>query len=303
MKVWISHKAGLELIGDVPSEVTVEVFEPGGEYPSDPATVEFWVPTYLGKSSATRPLAEMTGLKVVQLLTAGAEVWIPVIPEGVVLCDAKGAHTGSTSEWALTAMLASLRKFPAHIRAQAQSRWAHEPGRTLAGKTVLIVGAGDIGTSIARKVEAFDAEPVLVARRERPGVHPVSALPELLPTADVVVLITPLTEETTGLVDARFLSQMRDGALLVNAARGPVVDTEALIAEVGTGRLHAALDVTDPEPLPEDSPLWAMPNVLVTPHVGGAVEGLLRSMYRVAGDQLRRYVAGEPLHNIVSDGY
>jgi len=303
MKAWISHKAGLELMGELPSEVTVEVFEPGGEYPSDPATLDFWAPTYLGRSAATRPLAVMTGLKVVQLLTAGAEVWIPVIPEGVTLCDAKGAHTGSTSEWVLTATLASLRKFPAYINAQAQSRWAHEPGRTLAGKKVLIVGAGDIGMSIARKVEAFDAEPVLVARRERPGVHPVSALPDLLPTADVVVMITPLTEATTGLVDARFLSRMQDGALLVNAARGKVVDTEALTAEVGTGRLHAALDVTDPEPLPEDSPLWGMPNVLVTPHVGGAIDGLLGNMYKVVGEQLRRYAAGEPLENVVSEGY
>lgn len=303
MKAWISHREGLDLMGHVPDNVEVEVFDPREGFPSDPATVDFWVPTYMGKESATRPLAAMTRLKVVQLLSAGAEVWIPVVGDHVTLCDGKGAHTGSTAEWAVGAMLASLRRFPALIRAQADRRWAPESGETLAGKRVLIVGAGDIGNAIASRVAAFDAEPVLVARRAREGVHDVSALETLLPQADVVVIMTPLTEATTGMVDAKFLSRMTDGALLVNASRGRVVDTEALVAEAATGRLNAALDVTDPEPLPTDHPLWSMPNVLITPHVGGNIKGALVNMYRVAGDQLRRFAAGEPLHNVVSDGY
>lgn len=303
MKAWISHPEGLDLLGPIPDGVDVEVFDPQRDYPSDPSTVDFWVPTYMGLDSATRPLADMTGLKVVQLLSAGAEVWVGAVPDHVTLCDGKGAHTGSTAEWAVAAVLASLRRFPSLVRAQAERRWAPEPGETLTGKRVLIVGAGDIGMAIARRVAAFDAEPVLVARRAREGVHGPAELDRLLPEADVVIIMTPLTEATIGMVDAGFLARMADGALLVNAARGRVVDTDALVAETSSGRLNAALDVTDPEPLPGDHPLWRLPNVLITPHVGGNIAGALGNMYRVAGEQLRRFASGEPLHNIVRDGY
>jgi phosphoglycerate dehydrogenase-like enzyme len=168
---------------------------------------------------------------------------------------------------------------------------------------VLIVGGGSIGTAIARRLAPFEVPVTLVARRGRPGVYAVSELPSLLPAADVVVLSVPLTEETTGMVDARFLAALPDGALVVNAARGPVVDTPALTAELATGRIGAALDVTDPEPLPADHPLWTMPNVLMTPHVAGSVRGLLPRAYRLVGEQVRRYVAGEPLVNVVVEGY
>jgi phosphoglycerate dehydrogenase-like enzyme len=168
---------------------------------------------------------------------------------------------------------------------------------------VLVVGAGSIGAAIARRLEPFEVSVTLVARRPRDGVHGVASLPELLPAADVVVLVVPLTQATTGLVDAAFLAAMADGALLVNAARGPVVDTGALTAELATGRIAAAVDVTDPEPLPAGHPLWDMPNFLLTPHVGGSVYGLLPRAYRLVGTQLRRYVAGERLDNVVIDGY
>jgi phosphoglycerate dehydrogenase-like enzyme len=143
----------------------------------------------------------------------------------------------------------------------------------------------------------------MVARTARDGVHGIGDLPALLPEADVVILLVPLTGQTTGLVDAGFLRRMPDGALLVNAARGPVVNTGALAAELATGRIGAAVDVTDPEPLPTDHPLWTMPNFLLTPHVGGSVRGLLPRAYRLVGDQIRRYAAGAPLRNEVRDGY
>jgi phosphoglycerate dehydrogenase-like enzyme len=144
-----------------------------------------------------------------------------------------------------------------------------------------------------------------VARSARPAddVHAVEDLPALLPDADVVVLVVPLTEQTRGLVDAAFLAAMPDGALLVNAARGPVVDTAALVTELAGGRITAALDVTDPEPLPAGHPLWKMPNVFLTPHIGGAVHGLLPRGYRLAGDQLRRFTAGQTLINQVVGEY
>lgn len=301
--MWIAHQEGLDVLGQLPDGVDVELFT-GDEYPSDPSEVEFWVAPFLAGPQATRPLTDMTNVKVVQLLSAGADVWTPRIPDGVVLCDAKGVHTDATAEWAVTATAASLRGFDGYARAQARREWLpHRPGATLAGKRVLIVGAGDIGDAIARRVVAFGAEPVMVARRPRAGVHSQQELPRLLPDADVVVLIVPLTGDTRGMVDAEFLARMRDGALLVNAARGPVVDTAALIAETGSGRISAALDVTDPEPLPSDSPLWTMPNVLITPHIGGAVHGFMQRAYTLVDAQLRRRLAGEPLHNVVVDGY
>jgi phosphoglycerate dehydrogenase-like enzyme len=212
-------------------------------------------------------------------------------------------HSSSTSEWAVAAVLAYLRDFPYFARAQARGEWAYRPTDELAGKRVLIVGAGAIGEATAARLAPFEVEITRVARRPRGGVHGVDELPVLLPQADVVIVIVPLTAETVRLVDAKFLAAMRDGALFVNAARGPVVDTEALTAELATGRIGAALDVTAPEPLPAGHPLWTMPNLLLTPHVAGSVGGMLRRGYALVGAQVRRYAAGEPLENVVEAGY
>jgi phosphoglycerate dehydrogenase-like enzyme len=221
----------------------------------------------------------------------------------VTLCDARGVHDSGTAEWAAAAILAHLRNFPAFARAQAERRWSPTPTDELAGKRVLIVGAGSIGSALAARLAPFDVEITLVARSARDGVAPVERLPVLLPRADVVVLLVPLTPHTRGLVDAEFLAAMPGGALLVNAARGPVVDTGALLAECSSGRLNAALDVTDPEPLPADHPLWTLPNVFVTPHVAGSVSGLHRRAFALVGEQLRRYAAGQPLINVVTGDY
>jgi phosphoglycerate dehydrogenase-like enzyme len=151
-------------------------------------------------------------------------------------------------------------------------------------------------------LEGFDARLTYVARTARDGVHAMTELPRLLPEADVVVLVVPVTPETTGMVDASFLAAMRDGALLVNAARGVVVDTDALLAELAAGRLRAALDVTDPEPLPPGHSLWSAPNLLLTPHVAGAVPEANDRAAATLADQLRRVLAGRPLANVV-DAY
>ncbi len=225
------------------------------------------------------------------------------MPDGVLLCDAAGVHTSSTAEWVLTSILASVRDFPRFVRAQVEGRWDYTPTDELAGKRVLVVGAGTIGDGIRRRLEPFDVEVVLAARRARTGVHSVEELPKLLPDADVVVMIVPLTPATEGMVDAEFLARMHDGALLVNAARGPVVRTDALVAELASGRLRAALDVTDPEPLPPGHPLWSVPGLLLTPHVAGSVPGLHRRAYGLVGQQIGRYAAGEQLVNVVADGY
>lgn len=303
MKVWIAHDEGREHLGPLPDGVDVEVYTGRGDYPSDPASVEFWVPPFLAQSKVTAPLTDMPALRVIQLLSAGAEVWAPVVPEHVTLCDARGVHTGVTAEWTIGAILASMRGFDVFARSQARHEWRVRWRTTVCDKRALIVGAGDIGEKVAEVLTVLGTTVTKVARRARPGVHAVDELDELLPEADVVVLILPLTEATRGMVDAEFLARMKDGALLVNAARGPIVDTDALVAEVASGRLRCALDVVDPEPLPAGHPLWDLEGALITPHVGASVDGMVPRSYAPVGPQIRRFAAGEPLVNVVVEGY
>jgi len=239
----------------------------------------------------------------VQTLTAGVDHIRSVLPEGVVLCNGRGIHDTSTAELALTLILASLRGIPEFVRAQDTGRWRPERRAALADKRVLIVGYGQIGAAIEARVLPFEAEVVRVARRARPGVHPIEELPSLVPDADVVVLIVPSTEATRHLVDAAFLDRMRTGALLVNVARGSVVDHDALATALHQGRVRAALDVTDPEPLPDGHPLWSAPHLLITPHVGGASSAMWPRAYRVVREQLERYAAGDELANQVTGEY
>jgi phosphoglycerate dehydrogenase-like enzyme len=308
VKVWIAHEVGRNLLGELPDGVEIEVCEDAATLPSDPADVEFWVPPFLAAPQATELLPKLVSLRAIQLLSAGADVWIGRLPAGIELCDARGVHDKPVAEWVLGAAIGALRQFPNFVRAQAREEWATSaftPTAELTGARVLIVGAGSIGHAIEEHMAPFGVTVTRVARTARPGegVHAVDELPGLLPYADVVVLVVPLTEQTRGLVDAGFLAAMADGALLVNAARGPVVDTAALLTELGTGRISAALDVTDPEPLPAGHPLWRLPNVFLTPHTGGAVRGLFPRAYGLVGDQLRRFIAGRPLINRVVDGY
>jgi phosphoglycerate dehydrogenase-like enzyme len=275
------------------------------QIPDDAQDIVFWVPPFLhaDSASARTAVAAMPRLRVIQTQSAGVDVILPAVPAGVQLCDARGVHGSSTAEWALTAILSVLREFPRFERARASRHWDQAITDELAGKRVLVVGAGDVGQQLANRLRACDAEPVFVARTARAGVHAMTELPALLPAADVVVLIVPKTSETIGMVDAAFLARMRDGALLVNAARGPVVDTGALLDELLSGRLRAAVDVTDPEPLPPEHPLWDAPNLLLTPHVAGSVPGLPQRFARLLVAQLRRLAAGEPLENVVSGEY
>jgi len=268
----------------------------------DAALARIWVPRPGG---ATLPdeafFAALPGLRLVQLPSAGAERFAGRLPEGVVLCNARGVHTPSTAEWAVTAVLAAQRGIPFFVREHDAGRWSPATHRSLVGARVLVVGAGDIGRAVGRMLAGFDVELTYVARTARDGVRGTADLPELLPHADVVILVVPSTPETAGMVDAAFLAAMPDGALLVNAARGVLVDTDALVAELSAGRLRAALDVTDPEPLPPEHPLWSAPGLLLTPHVGGSVPGTDARVAAAIADQVRRVVAGQPPVNVVGD--
>ncbi len=299
--VCLPSQHALQLASPLPEGVELVIWDGSAEPPDNADRTEFLV--LLHDSSFTAMFGAMPRLRVVQTVSAGVDYLVGKIPEHVTLCDGRGIHGGAVAEWVMTAILASVHEFPGFLRAQERREWTQHVTGELSGKRVLIVGAGDLGEHTARRVSAFDAEPVLVARHARDGVFATDQLPELLPTADIVVLVVPFTDETRHMVDQEFLAKMRDGALLVNAARGPVVVTEALLAELESRRLHAALDVTDPEPLPSDHPLWRAPNLLLTPHVAGAVQGFPVRAYTLVRDQISRYVKGEPLINVVDGAY
>ncbi len=301
--VWLPFDP--DLLDPAPPGLRYEVVVPSDQerIPDSVSEVELYVPPYRFSEPDSALIPRMTSLKVVQTMTAGVEHVRPYVPDGVVLCNGRGIHDASTAELAMTLMLAALRGVPGFVRAQDLGVWAPATRPALADSRVLIVGYGAIGEALERRLDGFEVEVVRVARRPRDGVHGYDELAGLLPSADVVVLIVPLTGQTRGMVDASFLAAMQDGALLVNVARGAVVNTDALVTELGRGRIAAALDVTDPEPLPPGHPLWDCPNLLVTPHVGGASSAMEPRAYRLVRDQLACFATGEPLKNVMTGDY
>lgn len=304
--VWLPIPA--DEIDGLPEGPVYRFWDGAEDFPADPADCAFYVVPYMKPSPlCVRPLPRMSSVRVVQTLSAGidhVEPGLRDLPAGVRLCNARGVHEASTAELTLALILASLRGVPDFVRAQERGEWLGGFRPALADKNVLIVGYGSIGAAIEDRLVPFEVARVArVARSARTTargpVHPLADLPALLPEADVVVLSTPLTDATRGLVDAEFLARMKDGALLVNVARGPVVDTEALLAELEGRRLTAALDVTDPEPLPPGHPLWQAPGVLISPHAGGPTSAFLPRAKRLLRDQLRRFVNREPLGNVI----
>ncbi|MEU2776193.1 2-hydroxyacid dehydrogenase [Streptomyces sp. NPDC007162] len=293
---------------ELPEGLDYLFWDGGQEFPGDPADCAVYVVPYMKRQPVkVRPLAGMRNVRLIQTLTAGVDDMIAakdLIVPGVQLCNARGVHEASTAELALALTLSSLRGIPGFVRAQQQEHWQSGFHPALADRNVLIVGYGAIGEAVEDRLVPFEVARVArVARSGRASargpVHPLTELPNLLPEADVVILSTPLTDTTRGLVDAEFLARMKDGALLVNVARGPVVDTKALLAELESGRITAALDVTDPEPLPAGHPLWQAPGVLISPHVGGPTSAFLPRATRLVTDQLNRFVNREPLRNVI----
>ncbi|MGD0095218.1 MAG: 2-hydroxyacid dehydrogenase [Terracidiphilus sp.] len=283
--------------------------------------IDVWLPDPY-PARAMRVWPHLRGVRLILSLMAGTE-WIPgVAGPHVTISKARGAHNISTAEWTIAAILASLKYFPFYFdvqrsgqwkrRFEAPARYAQIAGDTrpiyppvmveeLTGKRVLLVGYGEIGKEIERMLEPFYVDLVRIARtaRSEPVVHAVGELDSLLPRAEIVILILPSTDESHHLIGAPQFALMRQGALLVNAGRGPLVDTGALVAALRSGRIRAALDVTDPEPLPEGHPLWSCPNLLITPHLAGSTPQFAPRALKTAADELRRYMGGEPLRNAV----
>jgi phosphoglycerate dehydrogenase-like enzyme len=240
-------------------------------------------------------LPRLERLRVLQTLSAGTD-WLEArVPPWATLCNARGARDAAVAEWVVGALLGDA--YGQFMAARAR-RWSAARPRELQGATVVIIGYGSIGQAVKRRLEPFGVTVVGVARHARDGVRATTELPALLDQADAVVVLAPLTPATTGLVDAALLARMRDGALLVNAGRGAVVDTDALIAELRAGRLRAVLDVVDPEPLPDDHPLWELASA-ITPHNAGDTAAADQRAIRFGAEQLARFARGEPLHNVV----
>lgn len=276
-------------------------------FPSDPADVEFYVPPLTKDIDVIgKPLARMTRLRTVQALSSGTDelrAELDRLPQRVTLCSARGVPARNTAELALTLILSSLRGLPELLRSQDREAWQPGVFSSLFERSVLIVGYGAVGSALEELLAPFGCTVTRVARDDRDAprgpVHSVARLPRLVAEADVVVLCTPLTPQTHGLFDVDLLARMKDGALLVNVSRGAVVDTDALLKETYGGRLRAALDVTDPEPLPAGHQLWGAPGVLVTPHVGAFTPSLWPGLEALVRRQLARFAAGEELENVV----
>jgi len=306
--VWLPYASIEEAerrLGGIPEEIDVDLYRADGDgWPDSITEVEFYVLPYMKGEEVLDRVGDMRRLRVIQTLTAGVENFLPYVPEGVTLCNAAGVHDASTAELAVALALASGRSLDHFARNQTSGVW--EPlqlGISLADQRVLIIGHGHIGAAIERRLAGFEIASVTrVARRPRTEpvlVHSVEKLPRLLPNADVVFLVAPHTPQTEGMIGSKELAALPDGALLVNVARGKLVDTAALLAETSTGRIRAALDVTDPEPLPPEHPLWRTPGVLISPHVGGASTAFFPRADRLIAAQLDRFAAGEELENII----
>lgn len=264
--------------------------------------VTFYVPTYMGGRNALLPIQEMPNLKYIQLPNAGFDDALEFLKPNVTLCNAKGVHDMSTAELALGLTISSLRGFPHFYKMQSAGQWDHRRMHSLSGKKVGLVGYGSIGKKFAQMIEPFEVELTAFNRSGSDGAQPISQLDDYLPTLDVVVLILPANPESVKLFDSRRLGLMKDGALLVNVARGVIVDTDALIGELTKKRIFAALDVTDPEPLPKDHPLWGMENLTIVPHVGGNSTAFEPRIRKLVKSQLDLLAAGKEIENIVAKG-
>jgi phosphoglycerate dehydrogenase-like enzyme len=273
---------------NVPETMDLTVYD-GGTPPVGSSEAEVYVLPLTFDPEPLELIARLPRLRHLLTLTAGYEHLLDRVPPGVILSGTGDLHAASVSELAATLTLASTIGLPSYLRAQTAHTWVHAARKSLADSGVLVVGAGAIGRAIQQRLEAFECSVTCIGRSTSPNT---ADLPELLTENDVVILAVPLTDDTRGMVDASFLASMRDGALLVNVARGAVVDTDALLKEVQVGRIRAALDVVDPEPLPSDHELWDCEGVTITPHVGGRSTAFRPRAERHVERQLARIAAG-----------
>jgi len=296
----------VDVTPDLPPAAEIVRWNLGEPLPAalDPESVDaVVVPHFYTDPAGFSRLRDLPGLRMVQLPSAGFDYALAAMPAGIMLCNARGVHDAGTAELTVGLLLAMQRGIVDAVDDMRAHRWSSVARSSLADRRVMVLGYGSIGSAVARRLDAFEVDVVAVAssaRVEDRPVHALDELPTLLPTVDAVVLLVPLSDVTRHLVNAAFLAALPDGALVVNMARGAVVDTDALLAELGSGRLRAALDVTDPEPLPAGHPLWDAPNLVITPHVGGRTDATRPRFARLVRSQIERLAAGQDPLNVVA---
>lgn len=299
MAIWVPYQ---DTIRVMPTARFGEVhfYDGVGAAPTPPQAVEFWALPHPPTRECLEILNRMTGLKVVQLISSGVDHVLPYLSDSIVLCNAPSLRARSTAETALCLILASLNDIPTWIQQQAKHVWEWPPRRPgLDGKQILIVGYGAVGQAIHGMLTGFEVNVTAIALHPRPGVHGPADIERLLPEADIVVLSVPLTAATQSMMNSHTLRLMKTGSLLVNVSRGEIVNTSALAAQLLESRISAAIDVTDPEPLPHDHPLWDIPNVIISPHIGGHSRDIEKRASTFIAAQIQRYISGEPLEHVV----
>lgn len=299
VKVLVPDDLGVKVLDESPVLEPIR-YQPGAPWPSEGLGATVVVVGYENAPAVGARFAELPALRLVQTLNAGYEQWLPWLPAGVSLSNGRGAHGGSSAEWVVAALLTIFRQLQSFGAQQAAGVWSARSTETLIGKRVVILGAGDLAANLAARLAPFEAEVTLVGRRARAGVRTLEDLTDLLPGTDVLVAMLPADASTYRLVNEEVLAALPDGAVVVNAGRGGAVHTDALLTELTSGRLRAALDVTDPEPLPPGHPLWSAPGLLLTPHVAGSTDGAEDRAWAVARTQLDHFAEGGAPPNLVA---
>ncbi|MEJ1154348.1 2-hydroxyacid dehydrogenase [Microbacterium marmarense] len=290
-------------LGVMPDGVELQVW--AMDSPAPAQRIDLVVPPYMSMSNM---LSRLEGVEVglVQSQSIGYDGVRDILPSGMRFANAASVHEASTAELAVGLVIAAQRGIPDFVRAQDQRRWMSHSAESLADRRVMLLGYGGVGKAIAARLKPFEVDLFAVASSARVEegmpVRAVEELPELLGDTEIVVISLPGGDATRGIVDDAFLSALPDGALVVNVGRGPLIDTDALVAHTSRGRIRAALDVTDPEPLPEGHPLWEQPGVLIAPHVGGNSSAMRPRIARLVRSQIERLAAGDEPLNIVIDG-
>jgi phosphoglycerate dehydrogenase-like enzyme len=297
LTVLVRGTPGVEALRDL-DDVHAIAYDDAAQLPDEAFDAEVLVVSSGSVDEQVQLMERLPKLRLVQTLSAGVEQWEGRLPDGVQLSNARGAHGGATAEWAVAALLGVYRELPFFVLAQSERRWDPHTTETLDGKRLLVLGAGDLAVEFRRRAEPFGATVDVVGRRARDGVHSIDELPDLAGGCDALIVMLPLTDATRQIVDAALMARLADGTVVVNAGRGPLVDTDALLAELRSERLRAALDVTDPEPLPADHPLWSAPNLLLTPHVAGNTRGYQERAWAVAAEQIAAVAAGRQPPNL-----
>ncbi|MCC3277444.1 2-hydroxyacid dehydrogenase [Arthrobacter sp. zg-Y20] len=305
--VTVPTAALLDALQPLPEGMRAAVWDLEGEPDGvDYADIDAVVLPYASGTAYRSALERVPQLALLQAQSTGYDGLPELVGPGTAIASAAGVHAAATAEMALTLILAAQRGIDSALRGQHEGTWEQVRCPGLADRRVLLVGVGGIGREIAARLRPFDVELTRVgstARTDDDGaVHGSGELAELAAAAEILVVITPLNEQTRHLIDARILSALPDGGLVVNVARGAVVDSEALTKEVVSGRLRAAVDVFDPEPIPEDHPLRQAPGAIITPHWGGNTDAFEPRIREFLRRQVRRLARGEEPLNMVRPG-